>query len=355
MISIRHHLSNSFYDPDTVLNEKAQAVWRYLNKENVVGAGAVRGKSITKRAQEFLTIVESHEHACHYSRPAARRHSALLKALLNDGTLEKLITSGPRELDALADTLSPILANADFEKCGTHAAFSELLQNKVFNYKAYRDSDFCSSLYIELKFTTVTCPYCNEYPVKVILRSKGKDKKPILHFDLDHFYPKNKYPFLALSFYNHIPSCKYCNSLHKQARPFTIRTHTHPYLDNFDSLSSFSYSHGALIGRDVNSVSINNTTPNALNLCGDLKLEERYQQNIGYAKINQLVRILADNADLFIDEEEESVTTEFLHLKMRLADFGLTHDASRIMEQPWSKMQRDLVKFFDVNNIILRK
>jgi hypothetical protein len=42
MISIRHHLSNSFYDPDTVLNEKAQAVWRYLNKENVVGAGAVR-------------------------------------------------------------------------------------------------------------------------------------------------------------------------------------------------------------------------------------------------------------------------------------------------------------------------
>lgn len=320
-----------------------------------MGAGAVRGKSITKRAQEFLTIVESHEHACHYSRPAARRHSALLKALLNDGTLEKLITSGPRELDALADTLSPILANADFEKCGTHAAFSELLQNKVFNYKAYRDSDFCSSLYIELKFTTVTCPYCNEYPVKVILRSKGKDKKPILHFDLDHFYPKNKYPFLALSFYNHIPSCKYCNSLHKQDRPFTIRTHTHPYLDNFDSLSSFSYSHGALIGRDVNSVSINNTTPNALNLCGDLKLEERYQQNIGYAKINQLVRILADNADLFIDEEEESVTTEFLHLKMRLADFGLTHDASRIMEQPWSKMQRDLVKFFDVNNIILRK
>ena len=161
-----------------------------------MGAGAVRGKSITKRAQEFLTIVESHEHACHYSRPAARRHSALLKALLNDGTLEKLITSGPRELDALADTLSPILANADFEKCGTHAAFSELLQNKVFNYKAYRDSDFCSSLYIELKFTTVTCPYCNEYPVKVILRSKGKDKKPILHFDLDHFYPKNKYPDL---------------------------------------------------------------------------------------------------------------------------------------------------------------
>lgn len=51
--------------------------------------------------------------------------------------------------------------------------------------------------------------------------------------------------------------------------------------------------------------------------------------------------VSADNADLFIDEEEESVTTEFLQLKMRLADFGLRHDASRIMEQPRSKMQRD--------------
>lgn len=353
MISIRQHLVNSFSDPDTILNEKAQAVWRYLNKER--GEGAVRGKSITTKAEELLNIVESHDHASHYSKPAASRHIALTKALLADGMLEKLITSGPRELDSLADKLYPILANADFEKCGTYIAFSELLQKKVFNYKAYRDSDFCSSLYIELKFTTVTCPYCNEYPVKVVLRSKGKGKKPILHFDLDHFYPKNKYPFLALSFYNHIPSCKYCNSLHKQDLPFTIKTHTHPYLDNFDSLSSFLYSHGALVGRDINSISISNTSPNALNLCGDLKLEERYQHNIGYAKINQLVRILADNADLFVDEEEGSLTAEFTRLKMRLADFGLTQEASRIMEQPWSKMQRDLVKFFDVNNIILRK
>ena len=86
-----------------------------------------------------------------------------------------------------------------------------------------------------------------------------------------------------------------------------------------------------------------------------LNLKNAISRILATKKINQLVRILADNADLFIDEEEESVTTEFLHLKMRLADFGLTHDASRIMEQPWSKMQRDLVKFFDVNNIIHRK
>ena len=86
-----------------------------------------------------------------------------------------------------------------------------------------------------------------------------------------------------------------------------------------------------------------------------LNLKNAISRILATKKINQLVRILADNADLFIDEEEESVTTEFLQLKMRLADFGLRHDASRIMEQPWSKMQRDLVKFFDVNNIILRK
>lgn len=30
-------------------------------------------------------------------------------------------------------------------------------------------------------------------------------------FDLDHFFPKEKYPYLALNFYNLIPICKWCN------------------------------------------------------------------------------------------------------------------------------------------------
>ncbi len=31
--------------------------------------------------------------------------------------------------------------------------------------------------------------------------------------ELDHFYPSNKYPFFAISFYNLIPSCTVCNKI----------------------------------------------------------------------------------------------------------------------------------------------
>ena len=49
------------------------------------------------------------------------------------------------------------------------------------------------------------CPYCNRnyiYNLPTIKKATC---------ELDHFYNKSTYPFLALSFYNLIPSCKTCN------------------------------------------------------------------------------------------------------------------------------------------------
>lgn len=55
------------------------------------------------------------------------------------------------------------------------------------------------------------CPYCNADTVYAF--KKGNTKKPVKVVSaLDHFYPKSKYPFLALSLYNLIPVCSRCNS-----------------------------------------------------------------------------------------------------------------------------------------------
>lgn len=355
MINIKHHLSNTFSNPEAILAEKSEAVWLYLNKEKIVGSDVVlRGKSITSKAQAFLEEVKENSHSRKYTQKSATRHCKLMECILKGGMLKKLITAEPKELNLLATKMDSILTEEDFEKRGKHISFSELLLSKVFNYKAYRDTDFCSKLYIDLQFSMVTCPYCNEYPVKVVQNAKGKNRKPMLHFDLDHFYPKHFYPYLALSFYNHIPCCKYCNSLHKKEKRFSVGSHIHPYLDNFDSVYLFSYSHGVLIGRDVESLSIINNTGSVENLCKELELEQRYQNNLEYAKINNLVNILIDNVDLFFDENRNS-GEDLKRLKIRLKDFGLIEDPSRIMERPWSKMQRDLVKFFDVNNVLFKE
>lgn len=50
-----------------------------------------------------------------------------------------------------------------------------------------------------------TCPYCNRGYIYTI--EKGQ-----VNPQLDHFYPKDKYPLFAVSLYNLIPSCAICNS-----------------------------------------------------------------------------------------------------------------------------------------------
>lgn len=55
----------------------------------------------------------------------------------------------------------------------------------------------------------MVCPYCGRQRINVAsLPGKRPSKPPI-----DHFLPKRKYPFLAVSFYNLIPCCTNCNEL----------------------------------------------------------------------------------------------------------------------------------------------
>ena len=69
--------------------------------------------------------------------------------------------------------------------------------NRKVKYNTY---EFVKAL--DLK----TCPYCNRNYTFVVDEKSGK-----LRPEIDHFYPKSIYPFLAMSFYNLIPSCPICN------------------------------------------------------------------------------------------------------------------------------------------------
>ena len=54
------------------------------------------------------------------------------------------------------------------------------------------------------------CPYCNRnYINNINYSSKGVKRT----CQIDHFFCKEKYPFLAISFYNLIPSCSTCNHI----------------------------------------------------------------------------------------------------------------------------------------------
>lgn len=71
-----------------------------------------------------------------------------------------------------------------------------------------------------------SCPYCNrEYTFSRRLKS-GRE----VHPEFDHFYPKSKYPYLALSFYNLVPSCHTCNHL-KMEHEIDVNPHYESFED----------------------------------------------------------------------------------------------------------------------------
>lgn len=114
---------------------------------------------------------------------------------------------------------------------------------EIFNYEKFRDNktEIIYDKYIWNRHMLITmmginvCPYCNRqfissYVDKNIIKTTG---------DLDHFYNQDRYPFLALSLYNFIPSCQICNSRFKIADNFYLKPHIYPYTEEFGRAAKF--------------------------------------------------------------------------------------------------------------------
>ncbi|NQY29674.1 MAG: hypothetical protein HRT69_09395 [Flavobacteriaceae bacterium] len=69
-----------------------------------------------------------------------------------------------------------------------------------------------------------TCVYCNAQSCLVVqpqyYDSKKKSKIKITRprFEIDHYYPKSKYPYFGTSFFNLYPSCSSCNNVKRESK-----------------------------------------------------------------------------------------------------------------------------------------
>lgn len=118
------------------------------------------------------------------------------------------------------------------------------LKNKninIMNYKQYCekfDEDFYewSAYNFVLELGLKVCPYCNRQYITPLYSLNNK-----VRGDLDHFYPKSKYPYLAMSIYNLVPCCKFCNSSLKGSREFSYEEYISPYDVDMDEYIKFNY------------------------------------------------------------------------------------------------------------------
>lgn len=84
------------------------------------------------------------------------------------------------------------------------------------------------------------CPYCKRNYINVVTSSN--DTTLVIKPDLDHFYDKASYVFLASTIENLIPSCSVCNSRLKGSIDFYKKKHRHPLVEeNVIDTVTFNY------------------------------------------------------------------------------------------------------------------
>ncbi len=140
--------------------------------------------------------------------------------LQNEQNLKSIILCDTASCYTLTDRLK---AHLGITNQNSVAAFKFI--NTILDYSIF----YNHSYWLGSKLGINTCPYCNRVPIHTIY-DKGRE---VLTSTYDHFYPQKFHQFLALSFYNLIPSCYYCNSNLKTATGINPTSHLHPHLDGF--------------------------------------------------------------------------------------------------------------------------
>lgn len=109
---------------------------------------------------------------------------------------ETIISGQPHEL---------LIVNEEYNKLGLidtdkNNVESFFKQTGYENFQKNHSKEFLNYLEID------TCTYCNRNYTLNLTKTHTRA-------ELDHWFPKDKFPILALSFYNLIPSCHSCNHI----------------------------------------------------------------------------------------------------------------------------------------------
>lgn len=218
---------------------------------------------------------------------------------------------------------------------------------KIFNYESkFPKQQFA----VDIQLTT--CPYCNREYIFHFEDTIQKKARTIAV--LDHFYDKARFPFLALSFYNLIPSCHICNSKFKTTQNFYDKKHLHPFEDDFNSKAKFSYSfiprrkadkEYDLVSADRISIAINmidSADTKTQNTIDTFRLKELYEKHNNVAQ--ELIQKRVMYTDTYVDDlfkQYEGSLFKNREDLLRLITCGYVDDED-LGKRPLSKLIKDI-------------
>lgn len=200
-------------------------------------------------------------------------------------------------------------------------------KKKVTKYCAY---DLANNLNIN------TCTYCNRLYTKTVIKSKSKLTRP----QFDHWFPKEDFPLLALSFFNLIPSCSICNTSIKGRQNMRLDSHLHPYINEGTNIKfSFdlkSYNKFNFKVKGLSNIKVNNTIE-------FFKIQEIYETHLD--EIEDLVLLKQKYSTNYLNNLRKimagaPISDDEIY---RLA-FSTYKIEKNFEKRPLSRMKRDLLQ-----------
>ena len=275
------------------------------------------------------------------------KEKEILKYLKDN--LKNIIQSEPKELLKIIETIHTKFSEIQNKKSNIYKIIYFIFVDKGYEAKISKPPDTNIAYKLVENLGIKTCPYCNRNYISFV-KTKKKKTRP----QLDHFYPKAIYPFLACSFYNLIPSCSACNHMKSDDDSYKDEKDgnlVHPY-NIKDGDFTFSYTLNDLKITeifDTNKKDINFEYEESIGI----SLNTKYSQNNEYF---QLQEIYQNHKDIVI----ELILKEINYPKSYIDElinngFGTEEEIYRFIfsnylktddlhKRPLSKLTRDIVE-----------
>ncbi|WP_294958269.1 hypothetical protein [uncultured Fibrobacter sp.] len=163
--------------------------------------------------------------------------------------VEKLVKASPKELLFFTDENGLFFKKFKQNFFWLKNCFKTVSDKNIedlfyesFGYENFEDGNYkINEVWNAYEFTKKMnldiCPYCGRQYIFTIGDIKEKNGRP----QIDHYFPKDKYPYLSCSLYNFIPSCPLCN--HQKGNKYnvvkkdgSIKWVPYPYIDCFEEV-----------------------------------------------------------------------------------------------------------------------
>jgi len=159
------------------------------------------------------------------------------KKLLFSITVQNLDNLLQKKLKGFDETISfEKLILADFDYLYNLTQYID--KSSSFTQLNKKEKSYFLTLYERLKKTDYvkmlqvsTCLYCN----RNYIFNFTKNNKLEATAQIDHFFDKKTYPYLAISLYNLVPCCIVCNQRKSTKKQNII----HPFVESFDTSAKF--------------------------------------------------------------------------------------------------------------------